>query len=107
MRLISDETHPVRVAIRDKVVAFPKSMSMDQIHSATKKFYESADADVRLDQLLTKYSNAGDTYSKIISFRKQAKKIDPDERASVEKAIAQYSNALNRVRPVRKMNKVK
>jgi hypothetical protein len=59
------------------------------------------------DQILSKYSDAPDTYSKIISFRKQAKNMDPDERASVEKAIAQYSNALNRARPVRKMNKVK
>jgi hypothetical protein len=45
------------------------------------------------DQLLSKYSDAPDTYSKIISFRKQAKEI------------AQYSNALNRAKPVRKMNK--
>jgi hypothetical protein len=45
MRLISDETHPVRVAIRDKVVAFPKAMSMDQIHTATKKLYENANKD--------------------------------------------------------------
>lgn len=59
------------------------------------------------DQLLSKYSDALDTYSKIISFRKQAKKLDPDERASVEKAIAEYSNALNKTKPVRKTNKVK
>jgi hypothetical protein len=61
--------------------------------------------DKSLDQLLTKYSDAPDTYSKIISFRKQAKNMDPDERASVEKAIAEFSNALNRSKLVRKMNK--
>ena len=54
------------------------------------------------DQLLSKYSDASDTYSKIIAFRKQAKRLDPDERASVEREIAEYSNALNRAKPVRK-----
>jgi len=53
-------------------------------------------SDNSLDQLLSKYSDAPDTYSKIIAFRKQAKNMDPDERASVEKQIANYSNALNR-----------
>jgi hypothetical protein len=65
----------------------------------------NSDTDVPIDRLLTKYSDAPDTYSKIIAFRKQAKSMDSDERANVEKQIAQYSNALNR--PVRKMNKVK
>jgi hypothetical protein len=67
----------------------------------------NSDAGVPLDQLLTKYSNAPDTYSKITAFRKQAKNMDPDERATVEKAIAQYSNALNKSKPVRKMNKAR
>jgi hypothetical protein len=58
--------------------------------------------DKSLDQLLTKYSDAPDTYSKIISFRKQAKNMDPDEKSSVEKRIAEYSNALKKSKPVRK-----
>jgi hypothetical protein len=55
-----------------------------------------------LKTVLSKYSDASDIYSKIISFRKQAKNMDPDERASVEKQIAQYSNSL----VVRKTNKL-
>ncbi len=58
-----------------------------------------------LKTILSKYSNASDIYSQIIAFRKQAKNMDPDERASVEKAIAEFSNALNRANPVRKTNK--
>jgi hypothetical protein len=58
-----------------------------------------------LKTVLSKYSDAPDIYSRIISFRKQSKNMDPDERASVEKAVAEYSNAMNRSKPVRKMNK--
>jgi hypothetical protein len=58
-----------------------------------------------LKTVLSKYSDAPDIYSKIISFRKQSKNLDPDERASVEKQIAKYSNALKLAKPVRKMNR--
>jgi hypothetical protein len=61
------------------------------------------DASASLEDALVKYEDASplarkkmepDIYNKIISWRKNSKSLDPDEKAGIDRKIAQYSNSL-------------
>jgi hypothetical protein len=72
-------------------------MNVEEIRKAAERLHQRRAAisiSLALDNFDRSESAQDETYQRIIEFRKNAKTVPEDERAGLEKRIADYSNAL-------------